>query len=259
MNCTAEHLSSLEQQGLLSIGSGCVISPNAIIDPIDVKGQPRPITISDGCRILAGAIIYGGVSLRQGAVVEEYSVLGKPEFGYAVGHMYDGTGAETVIGTGVIIRGGAVIYADCTIDTESTVGHRTLLRTGVKVGKHTQLAHGLTVERQTVIGDYVRCSPLSHITSSVVLEDRVFLGAGVLTINDKGMIWKTERLQPELRPPYFEYGAKVGSGAVIAAGVRIGREALVGSGSVVMRDIPPGTIAFGVPARIRGDMPATEG
>ncbi len=254
VNSTADYLKSLEQEGLLSIGSGCVISPNAIFDPSDLKGNRRPISLSDQCRIMPGAILYGGVHIGEGAIVEEYSVLGKPEFGYAVGTVYDGAGAESHIGPGVIIRSGGILYAGVTIGAETTIGHKTLIRTSVTIGKHTQIAHGLTIERETSIGDYVRCSPLSHVTSRVVLEDHVFLGAGVVTINDKGMIWKHDQLKPDLVPPYFEYGAKVGSGSVIAAGVRIGREALIGSGSVVTRDVPPYAIAYGVPARVRGEV-----
>lgn len=259
VNSTVEHLKSLEKAGLLLIGSGCVISPNAIFDPSDLKGKKRPISLSNHCRVMPGAILYGGVSLGEGAIVEEYSVLGKPELGYAVGKLYDGSGAETEIGPGVIVRSGCVLYAGVAIGAETTIGHKTLLRTNVTIGKHTQIAHALTVERETKIGNYVRCSPLSHITSCVVLEDRVFLGAGVMTINDKGMIWKDDSLQPNLEPPYFEHGAKVGSGSVVAAGVRIGHDALIGSGSVVTHDVPAYAIAYGVPARIRGEVVTTKG
>jgi hypothetical protein len=58
------------------------------------------------------------------------------------------------------------------------VGHHTLLRSFVTVGEGPQLGHHLTVERASRIGVGVRCSPGSHLTSSCVLADRVFLGAG---------------------------------------------------------------------------------
>ena len=108
------------------------------------------------------------------------------------------------------------------------------------------------MERDCQIGDGVRCSPGSHITSKVVMEDRVFIGAGVVTVNDKGMIWRDPQRSPELLPPYFEQGAKIGSGSSVAAGVRIGRDALVGMGSVVTRNVPPLAVAYGVPAQVRG-------
>jgi len=91
----------------------------------------------------------------------------------------------------------------------------------------------------------------SHITSSCVLADRVFLGAGVRTVNDRGLIWREADREPELVPPRFDRAAKVGSGSVVLAGVVIGEYALVGAGSVITRDVPAGATAYGVPARVR--------
>lgn len=119
------------------------------------------------------------------------------------------------------------------------------------VGDRVQLGHNLTVERETRIGNDVRCSPGSHLTSSCVLADHVFLGAGIRTVNDRYLIWRDPERKPELLAPRFERGAKVGSGSTILAGVTIGKDALVGAGSVVTRDVPRGAIAYGVPARVR--------
>ena len=157
-----------------------------------------------------------------------------------------------MIGEGTLLRAGVIAYAGTEIGTGSVVGHHTLLRSFVMIGEETQLGHNLTVERATRIGSRVRCSLGSHITSSCVLADRVFLGAGVRTVNDREMIWRDPQRAPELVPPSFRHAARVGSGSVILGGVSIGENALVGAGSVVTRDIPPGTIAYGVPARVRG-------
>jgi acetyltransferase-like isoleucine patch superfamily enzyme len=66
------------------------------------------------------------------------------------------------------------------------------------------------------------------------------------------MIWRDPGREPELIPPSFGHGARVGSGVTILAGVTIGDHALVGAGSVVTKDIPAGAVAYGVPARVRG-------
>jgi acetyltransferase-like isoleucine patch superfamily enzyme len=127
-----------------------------------------------------------------------------------------------------------------------------LLRTDVQVGAETQLGHHLTIERATRIGREVRCSPGSHITSSTQIADRVFLGAGIRTINDKTLTWRDPNLIPTLAAPRFDTSAKVGSGSTVLAGVTIGEHALIGAGSLVTRDIPAGALAYGHPACVHG-------
>lgn len=242
----------LARCGLLRVGEGCVVSPLAVFIPADAEGATRPVELGDGCRVGPFAVVCGGTRIGGGARLEERVIVGRPEQGYAVGHVYPGAGAGTVIGAGAVIRAGTVIYAGTEIGEETMVGHHALLRSFVTVGSQTQLGHNLTVERATRIGSLVRCSPGSHITSSCVLADRVFLGAGVRTVNDREMTWRDpDGREPELIPPVFGAGARVGSGSVILAGVSIGERALVGAGSVVTRDVPAGAVAYGVPARVR--------
>jgi UDP-3-O-[3-hydroxymyristoyl] glucosamine N-acyltransferase len=182
---------TLTRAGLLRIGTGCVISPLAVFVPADIQGVTRPVQIGDGCLIGPFTIIHGGTVLLDDALVEEHVVVGKPEQGYAIGHVYPGAGDTTIIGQASVVRSGAVIYAGTEIGGGTMIGHHTMLRSFVTVGSETQLGHNLTVERATRIGSHVRCSPGSHITSSCTLADRVFIGAGVRTINDRHMIWRS--------------------------------------------------------------------
>jgi acetyltransferase-like isoleucine patch superfamily enzyme len=245
----------LDRSGLLYAEQGAVISPFAIFSPVDAVGTVRPVTIRAGAVIGAFAVVHGGTTLGEQAQIEDHAVIGKPEIGYAVGRTYYGSGAATVIGAGVVVRSGGIVYADVHIGADTVIGHHTLLRTSVQVGTGTQLGHNMTVERAAHIGSDVRCSPGSHITSSAHIADRVFLGAGVRTVNDKTLTWRDPHRPPELMPPRFNTGAKVGSGSTVLAGVTIGEHALVGAGSVVTRDIPPGALAYGCPARLHGEAP----
>lgn len=232
------------------VHEGCDISRYAVIIA-DEEGSD-PIVFGNDCKVMPGAIIYPGTIVGEKAIVEENVVVGKQEHGY-INPQFVGSGdpgAATKLGDGAVLRAGAIVYRGVTVGGGTTVGHGTLLRSFVTIGENAQLGHGLTIERESNVGSGVRCSPHCHITARVVLEDEVFLGGGVITVNDRGMIWR-EDTSPVLEPPYFERSCRVGSGSTIAAGVRIGSGALVGSGSVVTRDVPANSVAYGVPAKVQ--------
>ncbi len=244
----------LDRAGLLQTELNVQISRFAIFVPGDALGTLRPVTIRAGAVIGAFAVVHGGTTVGEQARIEEHAMVGKPELGYAVGRIYPGAGAGTVIGAGVVARCGAIVYAGVQLGVNTVVGHHTLLRAGVQVGAETQLGHHLTIERATRIGRDVRCSPGSHLTSATQIADRVFLGAGIRTINDKTLTWRDPNRTPTLAPPLFDTGAKVGSGSTVLAGVRIGEHALIGAGSLVTRDIPAWALAYGHPARVHGQV-----
>ncbi|MFC7279798.1 DapH/DapD/GlmU-related protein [Paractinoplanes rhizophilus] len=242
----------LTQAGLLRIGTGCRLHPTTVFMPADLQGTQRPIVLGEQVTVGAYTVLHGGLTIGAHAHVGHHTILGEPEYGYAVRESYPGSGADTIIGEGVIIRAGAIVYAGTTIGDDTTIGHHTLLRTGVCVGAGSQLAANLTVERGTRIGSGVRCSPGSHLTADTVVGDHAFLGAGVRTINDKQLIWRDPDQEMPLSPPIFQAGCKVGTGAIVLSGVTVNSGALVGAGSVVTRDVADNTIVYGVPAAVHG-------
>lgn len=240
--------------GLLQIGDGCRIHPSATFAPADMQGTLRPIVL--GARVVVGAfaVLHGGTHICDDTHLGHRVIVGEPEYGYAMRQVYQGAGDTTIIGASAVVRAGATIYAAVHIGDDTTIGHNTLLRTNVTVGSGSQLAANLTVERGTRIGEGVRCSPGSHLTADTIVADRVFLGAGVRTVNDKQLIWRDPDHEQPLAPPVFEYGCKIGSGAVLLAGITVGARALVGAGSVVTRNVPADAIVYGVPARQHGQV-----
>lgn len=127
---------------------------------------------------------------------------------------------------------------------------------GCSIGAETRIGAFVEIQRGALVG--ARCKIQSHsfICAGVTLEDEVFVGHGVMFINDRlPRATSGGRLQGEdnweLVPTLVRRGASLGSGAVILCGVTIGAGALVGAGAVVTRDVPPGAVVTGVPARLR--------
>jgi UDP-2-acetamido-3-amino-2,3-dideoxy-glucuronate N-acetyltransferase len=128
---------------------------------------------------------------------------------------------------------------------------------GCRIGDESVIGPLVEIQNDVTIGR--RCKVQSHafICSGVELEDEVFVGHGVAFVNDKRPRATTdagtfqEADDWELLPVVVERRASIGSGALILGGVRIHAGALVGAGAVVTRDVAPGAVVAGVPARAR--------
>jgi acetyltransferase-like isoleucine patch superfamily enzyme len=127
---------------------------------------------------------------------------------------------------------------------------------GCRIGDETRIGPFVEIQRDVVVG--ARCKIQSHtfICEGVTIEDQVFVGHGVMFVNDKLPHATTaagELQGPEdwtLLETVVERGASLGSGSVILGGVRVGAGSLVGAGAVVTKDVAPGTVVAGVPARL---------
>ena len=127
---------------------------------------------------------------------------------------------------------------------------------GCTIGDESRIGPFVEIQRGVVIGS--RCKIQSHtfICSGVVIEEEVFVGHGVMFINDRYPRATTSAGDMKsdedwhLQPTTVERRAAIGSGAVVLGGLRIGAGALVGAGAVVTRDVAAGSIVSGNPARV---------
>lgn len=127
---------------------------------------------------------------------------------------------------------------------------------GCRIGDRTRIGPFVEIQKGAVIGADCKIQSHTFICEGVTIDDRCFIGHGVLFINDRNPRStgpEGELLQDgqwALEQTHIEEGASIGSGAVILCGLTIGRGALVGAGAVVTKDVAPGAVVAGVPARV---------
>jgi UDP-2-acetamido-3-amino-2,3-dideoxy-glucuronate N-acetyltransferase len=142
---------------------------------------------------------------------------------------------------------------------EGVVVHAFANLYGCEIGAGTRIGTFVEIQKGATVGS--RCKVQSHtfICEGVTIGDEVFVGHGVVFVNDKRprATNAAGRLQTEadwhLSRTFVENGAAIGSGAVILGGLRVGAGAMIGAGALVANDVPPGATVAGNPARpLRG-------
>lgn len=126
---------------------------------------------------------------------------------------------------------------------------------GCEIGANTKIGTFVEIQKGVTVGKNCKISSHTFICEGVHIEDNCFIGHNVTFINDKHPRATNEdgSMQTEedwvCIPTYIRKGASIGSSATILCGVTIGEGAIVGAGAVVTKDVPPGAIVAGVPAR----------
>jgi UDP-2-acetamido-3-amino-2,3-dideoxy-glucuronate N-acetyltransferase len=148
------------------------------------------------------------------------------------------------------------ISADVLLGPGVTIFHPTLVNLyGCRIGDDTKVGTFVEIQKNAVVGRRCKISSHTFICEGVTIEDDVFVGHGVMFINDpRPRATADGRLQTEadwqVIPTLVRRGASIGSGATILCGITIGENAMIGAGAVVTRDVAPGDTVVGVPARV---------
>ncbi len=162
-----------------------------------------------------------------------------------LGYCYQAGCEPLRIGDHAIIRSGTILYANSTIGNRFQCGHQVLIRAEVTIGDRCVVHHKCTLEGRLRIGNGVKIIAHCYLPSTTEIGDMLFIGPGTTFMNDK---YPMRRAAPVCGPK-IEAHVSIGGGVTVCPEVTIGRNSVIGAGSVVNKDVAPNTLAYGVPAR----------
>jgi UDP-2-acetamido-3-amino-2,3-dideoxy-glucuronate N-acetyltransferase len=159
-----------------------------------------------------------------------------------------------VIDPAARIHPSADLEADVSVGPRTAIWQRAQVRAGATIGADGVIGRDAFIDLEVVIGDRVKIQNAALVYHGVTLEDGVFVGPGAILTNDRypraitsaGDLARAADWQ--VSPIIVRHGASIGAGAVVVAGVEVGRFAMVGAGGVVTRNVPAHALVAGVPA-----------
>jgi acetyltransferase-like isoleucine patch superfamily enzyme len=218
------------------------------------------VTIGEFAVVRTGAVIGDGAVVHPHVVIESGAQIGEETEvlpGCHIGRAPKAVGAisrdpdyrqQLVIGANCSIGANAVIYYDTEIGPETLVGDGASIRELSRVGSRCVVGRGVTLDRDCHLGDGTRVMDKAHLTGNMRIGKDVFISTGVVSTNDS-TFGRVVGGEEKVKGPTIEDEASIGAGASLLPGVVIGRGAIVGSGAVVTKDVEPGTLVMGIPAR----------
>jgi acetyltransferase-like isoleucine patch superfamily enzyme len=211
------------------------------------------VQIGADVRFGAHVVVHEGTVIGDGCVIDDGAVLGKRPRLAASSDAAGGALDGLVLGAGVTVCTGAIVFAGTRIGAGAILGDQSYVRERVTIGEGSLIGRASAVDNDVTIGARVRVQTGVYITARSIVEDDVFLGPSVTTTNDDTM--SRHGLQTPLRGAVLRRACRVGGASVLTPGVEVGAEAFVAAGAIVTRDVPPRSVAIGAPARIVREVP----
>lgn len=141
------------------------------------------------------------------------------------------------------------IHKDANIGPDTYIWDNVRVFKDANIGAGCVIGAGVTVENEVVLGKMCKVQAGNTLYKGIIADDYVFFGPNATTTNDRN----PRAFGPwQMAETYFGIGASIGANSTIIAGNSIGALSLVGAGAIVSRDVEPGTLVIGSPARFKG-------
>lgn len=188
------------------------------------------------------SIIYPNVHLGKNIIIEDFCIIGKPQKGKV-------PVKDVYIGDNAIIRSHTIIYEGNSIGKDFQSGHHVVIREDNTIGDNVSIGTLSCIEHHIIIETDVRIHSQVFIPEFSILKKGSWIGPNVVLTNAKYP--KGKNVKNNLKGPIINSFAKIGANSTLLPGVNIGKNSLIGSGSLVSSDIPEDSVAFGHPAKVR--------
>lgn len=187
------------------------------------------------------------VKIGQNSLIKENTTIGDDVLIFP--NVY--IGENTQIGDRSIIQYGAFVEHDCNIGKHCRIGTNTVLRRETNIGDHSIFGSLSASEGKNWVGNHVLIETQCHITSGIIIEDWVFIASLFVGANDPTILHGRRHVEKFVpKGPHIKFGSRIAVDVTVLPGVVIGRECLIGASTLVTKDLPDFSVAYGVPARV---------
>jgi len=239
----------LKKMGTKKIGVNVRISSNARILEYET------VEFGDNVEVQDFSIIYPNVRIHNDSTIGPNCLIGHPSKQQTTGKDHSRKDPklsefilpqETIIGEKSTIRSNSVIYNGVRIDEGFASGHNVVIRENTKIGKNCLIGSNSVLNGYTTIGDFTRINTTCAIPQSIRIGKGVFIAPLVAFSDNKNAV-----LGSGNEGPIIEDYVRLGVGAIVLPKIRVGEGAVIGSGSVVTKDIESMSINYGNPTKKR--------
>lgn len=210
----------------------------------------KSVTLGKHVKIHPHVTIGDGVTIGDQVEIFPGAYIGKPPKGPALGS-HTTYKEDLTIGNGCVIGPNVILYYGTHVGAMTLLSDGVSIRENVNIGAYCIIGRQVTINYAAEIADHVKIMDLSHITAHTWIKKNVFIGPGVMTADDNRFGKDPDESEALIGGAVIGENANLGIGVCLLPCVKIGRNAVVGAGAVVTKDVADNACVMGIPARER--------